>query len=191
MVNFRGECLLLTKWSGAGSNRRHTDFQSVALPTELPDLTILLPIASEMASITMPCANGKGSMLRGAGKSVNSPFRRQWRNWGRSRCETGRFPLLAFRLAQQQPERRDERTKYYGTASCGQNNDRQWKGSQLVGKTGGGRLRLHRFSARYPDGLLRAAGHGRGSLRSLTRCIATLRSNIGKIGKTLGGIVPG
>jgi len=27
----------VAKWSGAGSNRRHTDFQSVALPTELPD----------------------------------------------------------------------------------------------------------------------------------------------------------
>ena len=26
------------KWSGAGSNRRHMDFQSIALPTELPDL---------------------------------------------------------------------------------------------------------------------------------------------------------
>src|SRR6056297_2319893 len=25
-------------WSGAGSNRRHHDFQSCALPTELPDL---------------------------------------------------------------------------------------------------------------------------------------------------------
>ena len=25
------------KWSGAGSNRRHMDFQSIALPTELPD----------------------------------------------------------------------------------------------------------------------------------------------------------
>ena len=25
------------KWSGAGSNRRHSDFQSDALPTELPD----------------------------------------------------------------------------------------------------------------------------------------------------------
>ena len=25
------------KWSGAGSNRRHQDFQSCALPTELPD----------------------------------------------------------------------------------------------------------------------------------------------------------
>ena len=25
------------KWSGAGSNRRHADFQSTALPTELPD----------------------------------------------------------------------------------------------------------------------------------------------------------
>ena len=25
------------EWSGAGSNCRHTDFQSVALPTELPD----------------------------------------------------------------------------------------------------------------------------------------------------------
>ena len=27
----------VAEWSGAGSNRRHTDFQSVALPTELPD----------------------------------------------------------------------------------------------------------------------------------------------------------
>ena len=24
-------------WSRAGSNRRHMDFQSIALPTELPD----------------------------------------------------------------------------------------------------------------------------------------------------------
>jgi hypothetical protein len=29
-----GVCL---KWSGPGSNRRHMDFQSIALPTELPD----------------------------------------------------------------------------------------------------------------------------------------------------------
>ena len=29
----------LQKWAGADSNRRHTDFQSVALPTELPALT--------------------------------------------------------------------------------------------------------------------------------------------------------
>ena len=29
---------LKMKWSGAGSNRRHMDFQSIALPTELPDL---------------------------------------------------------------------------------------------------------------------------------------------------------
>ncbi len=28
----------LRQWSGAGSNRRHSDFQSDALPTELPDL---------------------------------------------------------------------------------------------------------------------------------------------------------
>src|ERR1700739_4364963 len=27
---------LLTSWCGAGSNRRHKDFQSFALPTELP-----------------------------------------------------------------------------------------------------------------------------------------------------------
>ena len=27
----------LPEWSGAGSNRRHMDFQSIALPTELPD----------------------------------------------------------------------------------------------------------------------------------------------------------
>ena len=29
----------LRQWSGAGSNRRHSDFQSDALPTELPDPT--------------------------------------------------------------------------------------------------------------------------------------------------------
>src|SRR5688572_2857944 len=28
--------LLLAKWAGPGSNRRHMDFQSIALPTELP-----------------------------------------------------------------------------------------------------------------------------------------------------------
>ena len=28
--------LLIGKWLGAGSNRRHQDFQSCALPTELP-----------------------------------------------------------------------------------------------------------------------------------------------------------
>ena len=27
------------EWSGPGSNRRHSDFQSDALPTELPDPT--------------------------------------------------------------------------------------------------------------------------------------------------------
>ncbi len=35
-------CSHLEKWTGAGSNRRHTDFQSVALPTELPVLTLLV-----------------------------------------------------------------------------------------------------------------------------------------------------
>ena len=29
-------CGRFSEWTGAGSNRRHTDFQSVALPTELP-----------------------------------------------------------------------------------------------------------------------------------------------------------
>jgi hypothetical protein len=29
------------KWSGAGLNRRHLDFQSSALPTELPDLNCI------------------------------------------------------------------------------------------------------------------------------------------------------
>jgi len=29
---------VLSEWSGPGSNRRHMDFQSIALPTELPDL---------------------------------------------------------------------------------------------------------------------------------------------------------
>src|SRR5687767_2732026 len=36
---------LLFKWCGAGSNRRHKDFQSFALPTELPHL--LIPIFRE------------------------------------------------------------------------------------------------------------------------------------------------
>ena len=30
----------IEKWSGAGLNRRHTDFQSVALPAELPDQVV-------------------------------------------------------------------------------------------------------------------------------------------------------
>lgn len=29
--------LIRPEWSGPGSNRRHMDFQSIALPTELPD----------------------------------------------------------------------------------------------------------------------------------------------------------
>ena len=33
-------------WSGAGSNRRHMDFQSIALPTELP-LLLSLAYAQE------------------------------------------------------------------------------------------------------------------------------------------------
>ena len=32
-----GECPSGKKWSGAESNCRHVDFQSTALPTELPD----------------------------------------------------------------------------------------------------------------------------------------------------------
>ncbi len=31
---------LIFKWSGADLNRRHADFQSAALPTELPDLPL-------------------------------------------------------------------------------------------------------------------------------------------------------
>ena len=31
------ELRLFAKWLGAGSNRRHMDFQSIALPTELPN----------------------------------------------------------------------------------------------------------------------------------------------------------
>ena len=38
--------LLLKKWLGTESNRRHTDFQSVALPTELPSHGILLILIS-------------------------------------------------------------------------------------------------------------------------------------------------
>ena len=33
---------LRDKWSGAELNRRHMDFQSIALPTELPDLKSLV-----------------------------------------------------------------------------------------------------------------------------------------------------
>ena len=33
---FRSEDRQFSKWTGPGLNRRHTDFQSVALPTELP-----------------------------------------------------------------------------------------------------------------------------------------------------------
>jgi hypothetical protein len=32
------------QWAGADLNRRHTDFQSVALPTELPARQDLIPI---------------------------------------------------------------------------------------------------------------------------------------------------
>tara|TARA_B100001939_G_C16506984_1_gene432076 strand:+ start:279 stop:464 length:186 start_codon:yes stop_codon:yes gene_type:complete len=58
MVGDMAEKSLLTgpagirKWSGAGSNRRHSDFQSDALPTELPDqgknVTIHCTIGNEM-----------------------------------------------------------------------------------------------------------------------------------------------
>ncbi len=37
LINKKTSCLLVEKrWLGTESNRRHTDFQSVALPTELP-----------------------------------------------------------------------------------------------------------------------------------------------------------
>ena len=33
---------LFGKWLGTESNRRHTDFQSVALPTELPSRYVII-----------------------------------------------------------------------------------------------------------------------------------------------------
>ena len=41
LVSQKTECRKIevakkSKWTGAGSNRRHMDFQSIALPTELP-----------------------------------------------------------------------------------------------------------------------------------------------------------
>ncbi len=37
MVRLDQQIHLISEWSGAGSNRRHMDFQSIALPTELPN----------------------------------------------------------------------------------------------------------------------------------------------------------
>ena len=47
-LNTLGERWQDAKWSGPGLNWRHTDFQSVALPTELPD-RILSSVAADGA----------------------------------------------------------------------------------------------------------------------------------------------
>ena len=39
------------EWSGAGSNRRHMDFQSIALPTELPDPSKPTKMAAKLAML--------------------------------------------------------------------------------------------------------------------------------------------
>ena len=41
------------KWLGTGSNRRHADFQSAALPTELPSPLIQLPVDSLRRHVTL------------------------------------------------------------------------------------------------------------------------------------------
>ena len=43
------------KWSGAGSNRRHMDFQSIALPTELPDRVYLLRLSINSTNYSVSC----------------------------------------------------------------------------------------------------------------------------------------
>ena len=52
------------QWSGAESNRRHTDFQSVALPTELPD-----PKGRLVRSV-VGTVSGKATLARQHGPSV-------------------------------------------------------------------------------------------------------------------------
>ena len=51
-----GDDGIVRKWTGPGSNRRHTDFQSVALPTELPvlraDIASCVGLKDEMAKLT-------------------------------------------------------------------------------------------------------------------------------------------
>ena len=42
------ELLIFKWWLGPGSNQRHTDFQSVALPTELPS-QMAVPTRLELA----------------------------------------------------------------------------------------------------------------------------------------------
>src|SRR5690606_28211872 len=49
------------QWTGAGSNRRHTDFQSVALPTELPVQNISRPRGSQACEVWG--SHGPGSPL--------------------------------------------------------------------------------------------------------------------------------
>jgi hypothetical protein len=61
------ETRVLVKWSGPGLNRRHMDFQSIALPTELPDHWDPLLACSGKAVM-----NRKGMMLEGQTKAVNS-----------------------------------------------------------------------------------------------------------------------
>ena len=55
------------KWSEPGSNRRHMDFQSIALPTELPD-------RESAFDGTKPAKKWKRSMLRAAKRAVNEGF---------------------------------------------------------------------------------------------------------------------
>jgi hypothetical protein len=39
------------RWCGAESNRRHMDFQSIALPTELPHLVLLAGVPAKATQI--------------------------------------------------------------------------------------------------------------------------------------------
>ena len=56
------------RWSGAESNRRHTDFQSVALPTELPDRKgrVVRPFGGTVSG-------GKGEMSPQGGVFFRNP----------------------------------------------------------------------------------------------------------------------
>ena len=51
---------LFGKWLGTESNRRHTDFQSVALPTELPSQVLF---------------NYKTQIINGGGRGIRTPAR--------------------------------------------------------------------------------------------------------------------
>ena len=47
----------LQEWLGAGSNRRHMDFQSIALPTELPVRSLFQEVLGKFLLITGLCAD--------------------------------------------------------------------------------------------------------------------------------------